>query len=193
MPKTVVIVGVGALGSHLVQFLRNEDAKIRVIDFDRVEQKNVQSQFHAKTNTGKKKVEALAQTMKFLYGRDILKVSNKLTKDNVDQLLNDADLIVDCLDNGEARRLVQGFARARGRACVHGALAADGAFGRVVWDENFAIDDEDVEGAETCAGGEFLPFIAIVSAYLARAVQRFLREGKQTGFSISNSGAVVRI
>ena len=190
MARTIVIVGVGALGSHLVQFLRNEDAKIRVIDFDRVEQKNIASQFHAKTNTGKKKVEALAQTMKFLYGYNVFKVSNKLTKDNVDQLLHDADLIVDCLDNGEARRLIQGFARARGRACIHGALAADGAFGQVVWDKDFTVDDEDVAGAETCAGGEFLPFIAIVSSYLARAVQRFLREGKQTGYSISNSGAV---
>ncbi len=185
----VTVVGVGALGSHLVQFLRNEDVKLKVIDFDRVEQKNVQSQFHAKTTVGKKKVEGISQTMKFLYGRPVFKVSNKLTKDNVDQLLHDADLIVDCLDNGEARRLVQGFARARGRACVHGALAADGAFGRVVWDDDFTIDDESEEGAATCADGEFLPFIAIASAYLARAIQVFLKDGKKVGFSISNAGA----
>jgi molybdopterin/thiamine biosynthesis adenylyltransferase len=185
----VTIVGVGALGSHLIQFLRNEDVKLKVIDFDRVEQRNIQSQFHAKTSVGKKKVEGLAQTMKFLYGRLVFKVSNKLTKDNVDQLLHDADLIVDCLDNGEARRLVQGFARARGRACVHGALAADGAFGRVVWDEDFTIDDENVEGEATCAAGEFLPFIAIVSAYLARVVQIHLEDGRKVGYSISNAGA----
>ena len=46
--KAVIVVGVGALGSHVVQLLRNADATIRVIDFDKVEQKNVASQFHGK-------------------------------------------------------------------------------------------------------------------------------------------------
>ena len=190
MARVVTIIGVGDLGSHLVQFLRGEDVKLKVIDFDRVEQRNIWSQFHGKPHVGKLKVEAIFQTMKFLYGTQILKVSNKVTKDNVNPVLADADLIVDCLDNGEARRLVQDYARARERACIHGALAADGAFGRVVWDADFVIDDESTEGAATCEGGEFLPFIAITSAYLARAVQVFLKDGKKVGYTISNSGAI---
>ena len=68
MSKIVTIVGVGALGSHLVQFLRSEDVTINVIDFDRVEQKNTQSQFHSKPSVGKMKASALKQSMQFLYG-----------------------------------------------------------------------------------------------------------------------------
>lgn len=30
----IVIIGAGALGSHLVQALRNEDATLKVVDFD---------------------------------------------------------------------------------------------------------------------------------------------------------------
>lgn len=186
--KNVTIIGVGALGSHLVQALRNEKAVFKVIDFDRVEMRNVASQFHFKNGVGKKKVDALKGAMQFCYGSKLETVGNKLTSDNVEQLLSGADVLVDCLDNGEARRLVQGYARAHGVPCVHGALAADGGFGRVVWDEDFVIDDETNAGEPTCEDGEFLPFITIASAYLAYAVQRFLKDGRKTGYSISPAG-----
>lgn len=180
----ITIIGAGALGSHLVQALRNEKVSFVVIDFDRVEMKNVASQFHLKGSVGKKKTQALQQAMQFCYGRKIDVVGNKLTADNDVQLLSGADLLVDCLDNGEARRLVQGFARANGVPCLHGALAANGDFGRVIWDEDFVVDDA-APGAATCEEGEFLPFIQVVSAYLALAVQQFIQTRRKVGYSIT--------
>jgi len=180
----ITIIGVGALGSHLVQALRNEDAKLKIIDFDRVEMKNTASQFYFKNAVGKKKAEALKQQMQFCYGKKLEAISNKLTQDNVEQLLGGADLLIDCLDNGEARRLVQGFAKDQGVPCLHGALAADGAFGRVVWTDDFVID-EGASGAVTCEDGEFLPFIQLTVSYLALCVQRFCQTRKMLGFSIS--------
>ena len=67
----IVITGVGALGSHLVQFIRNEKTAIRVVDFDRVEQKNVLSQFYGRPGVGKNKVLALV-------GGDIYTVSSEI-------------------------------------------------------------------------------------------------------------------
>lgn len=186
--KKVTIIGVGALGSHLVQALRNERIRLVAVDFDRVEMKNVASQFHFKNAVGKKKVDALKQAMQFCYGHKIETVGNKLTSDNVDQLLGGADLLIDCLDNGEARRLVQAYAKANKVPCLHGALAADGGFARVVWTDQFAIDDESGAGAATCEDGEFLPFIQIAASYLAYAAQRFIGNGRKTGYSISPAG-----
>ena len=186
----IVIVGVGALGSHLIQFVRNEKVDIRVIDFDRVEQKNVMSQFHGKPGVGKSKVEALKQTMDFLFKRPLQIVSHKLVENNIDVLLKDATLVVDCLDNAASRKLVQDYARKHNLPCLHGALAPGGAFGRVVWTEQFVIDSEVGAGAATCEDGEFLPFIALTAAYLARSVQIFLQDGRKIGFSISPVGAV---
>lgn len=184
----VVIVGVGALGSHLVQFLRNEDAVITIVDFDRVESHNVASQFHSKASVGKKKVQSLFQSMNFLYGRYLHVNHHKLTNDNVEQMLGSADFVIDCLDNGESRRVIQNYVRDNDIPCLHGALAADGAFGRVVFDEDFTIDDEDGAGAATCEDGDFLPFIALTSAYLACAAQRYIREGRKIGWAISPAG-----
>jgi predicted ThiF/HesA family dinucleotide-utilizing enzyme len=190
MAAMIVIVGVGALGSHLVQFIRNEKVDIRIIDFDRVEQKNVMSQFHGKPGVGKNKVAALQQTMDFLFKRQLAVVSNKLVADNIDVLMKGATLVVDCLDNGASRKLVQDYVRKHNLPCLHGALAPGGEFGRAIWDEKFVIDSEVGAGAVTCEDGEFLPFIALTAGFMARSIQLFLKEEKKIGFSISPVGVI---
>jgi predicted ThiF/HesA family dinucleotide-utilizing enzyme len=187
---TVVIVGVGALGSHAVLFSRNLAAKLTVIDFDRVEQKNVLAQVHPRTVLGKNKAEALRQTMLGLFGTKIEAIPHKLVDDNVQVLLGRADLVVDCVDNGETRRRIQTFVRAHGKPCVHGALSADGRFGRVVWDEIFAVDDEDTAGQATCEDGGQLPFVGLAASVLAGIVQAFLATGERRSVHISPAGIV---
>jgi molybdopterin/thiamine biosynthesis adenylyltransferase len=187
--KSIVVAGVGALGSHVVQLLRNVDATIRIIDFDKVEQRNVASQFHGKPGVGRSKVQALKQAMMFLFGRDLETIPHRLGPDNAKELLGGADLVIDCLDNGASRRVLQHFVRGAGVACLHGALAGDGGFGRVVWDEAFVVDDESAAGAATCDDGAHLPFIAVTSAYLARVAQEFLARGTKIGFEIHAGGA----
>lgn len=184
--KTVIVVGVGALGSHVVQLLRNEDVTIKVIDFDRVETKNVASQFHSRPGVGKNKTEALRQTMDFLFGRKITALPRKFEFANATQLIpRTTNLVVDCLDNGHSRRVLQEHCRYLNVPLLHGALAAGGEFGRVVWDEHFVVDDEAGAGAPTCEGGEHLPFVALTSSLLATAAQKFLTTGKKIGFSVS--------
>lgn len=185
----IVIVGCGALGSHLVLLVRNEKVDIKVVDFDRVEQKNTLSQFYGKPGVGKSKVEALKQTMDFLFKRQLTVIGNKLVAENIDALMKGATLVVDCLDNFASRKLVQDYVRKHNLPCLHGALAPGGAFGRVIWNPDFVIDSEVGAGAATCEDGEFLPFIALTAAYMARSIQLFLRDGKKIGFSISPVGA----
>ena len=183
----IIIVGVGALGSHLVQFIRNEKVDIKVIDFDRVEQKNVMSQFHGKPGVGKNKVDALKQTMDFLFKRNLQIVSHKLVENNVDVLMKGATLVIDCLDNGAARKLVQDYVRKHNLPCLHGALAPGGEFGRAVWTSMFTIDEEG-GGKATCEDGDHLPFIALTASYLAYAIQQFIRTGVQHNFNIFPGG-----
>lgn len=185
--KTITIVGIGALGSHVTQFLRNVDANLRVIDFDRVEQRNVTSQFHGKPSVGKNKVQSLQQAMSFLFGRKIDGVPHKLVENNAKELLGASDLVIDCLDNGAGRRIIQAYVRANKIPCVHGALAADGGFGIVRWDEQFVIDDETGNG-KTCEDGEHLPFIVTSSSYLAWSAQEYLKYDRKIGFNIFPGG-----
>lgn len=175
----VVVVGVGALGSHVVQLGRSLPVQWKVIDYDRIEAKNLLAQFHTRMGVGKNKAQALQQAMQGMFGVKIDAVPHRLTADNTEALLGDADLVVDCLDNAEARTLVQQFVRARGLACVHGALAPGGELGRVIWDHLFVIDSEDTPGQETCEGGEHLAFIAQTAATLAQAVALYVGDRRQ--------------
>jgi molybdopterin/thiamine biosynthesis adenylyltransferase len=188
--RTVVVVGAGALGSHVIQFLRScGDIAIRVIDFDRVERKNVLSQFHGKGTVGKSKVQAIQQTVNFMFGVKVQTVPHKLVDDNAEQLLGGAALVLDCLDNGESREVVQRFVRKSNTPCLHGALDGNGTFGRVIWDADFQIEYMSQRGVATCENGEHLPFIAMVSSFLARAAQEFLTHGKLVGFHVHLNGA----
>lgn len=189
--RIVVVVGVGALGSHAVLLLRNQkDVSIRVVDFDRVERKNVMSQFHTAMAVGKPKVLALKAAMHTFFGLKLQDMPRKLVDDNATELLGDAFLVIDCLDNLEARALVQKTVRSKNLPCVHGALAADGAFGRVVWDEHFVADSEAGVGGATCEDGQQLPFIGLTAAYLARAAQEFLERGNKHNFQVTVGGTV---
>jgi adenylyltransferase/sulfurtransferase len=184
--KKVVVVGAGALGSHFALLIRNH-VDLKVVDFDRVEAKNAMSQLHPLNSVGKNKALALQQTLKFLYGLKVEAIPHKLVPNNVREILEFADLVVDCVDNGEARRLIQGFCKMEKIPCLHGALAAGGQFGQVCWTEGFQADDAPA-GAATCEDGEHLPFIATVSSLLALCVQGFVRKGEKRSFLVFPGG-----
>lgn len=188
--KSIVIVGVGALGSQLVPLLRNVKPALTVVDFDRVEAKNVQSQFFPKSAVGKTKVLGLAQAVDLFFGMKLKTNPNKLTAENAGAVLGGHDLVVDCLDNGASRRVIQGYVRQHGIPCLHGAVDANGTIGRIVWDEGFRIDDEDGAGAPTCENGEHLPFLAIVSAHLAHVTKEFVTKGVKIGYQVTPGGTI---
>lgn len=187
----VTIIGVGALGSHLLLFTRNLKVQFKVIDYDSIESKNLMSQVHTKMGLGKNKALAIQQSLSGLFGIKVEAVPHRLTSDNVNQLLGDADLIVDCMDNGSSRRLVQNYALKKQVPCLHGAVDAGGSFGRVVWSENFVIDDEDKIGAPTCEDGRHLPFIARVSSYMADAVQQYVERKRKVGYQVHPNGVTI--
>lgn len=189
MEKKVVIVGAGALGSHVAMLLRNE-ADLRIVDHDRVEAKNTLSQLHSVKSVGKHKIVVLQQTLNFLFGLRVEAMNAQLGINNVKELLSGTDLVVDCVDNGETRKLIQDYCVINSRPCLHGALSADGAFGQSIWTPGFKVDFGDA-GKPTCEDGAHLPFISTVSSLVARSAQAFLRTGKKVGYQVHAGGAVV--
>ncbi|MEL6349924.1 MAG: ThiF family adenylyltransferase [Myxococcota bacterium] len=187
--KKIVIVGVGALGSHLMLLARNLPARFTVVDFDRVERKNTLSQFHSKMGVGRNKAQAMQQAMQGLFGLRVDAVPHKLTADNAAALLRGADLVVDCVDNATARRQIQAAAQDQAIPCLHGALAADGSYARIMWSEAFS-PDEGGAGEATCEDGEHLPFIAVTAAHMAHIVQTFLKDETRRNLHIHPGGII---
>ena len=186
----VIVCGVGALGSTAVHYCRNLGAELRLVDFDRVESKNLAAQWFVKQSVGKNKADALRLQLANFYGVKAEALGVRLGAHNAAQLLDGCGLAVDCFDNADSREVLSGAARAAGVPLVHGALAADGTFGLVRWDERFVADREDTPGQATCEGGEHLPLIGVAGATLARAIQDFVARGDRHDFLISLSGVV---
>jgi molybdopterin/thiamine biosynthesis adenylyltransferase len=192
----VTIVGVGALGSHVAMLLRNE-ARLRLIDYDRVEAKNTLSQFHNKASVGKLKAAALSSSLQMNWGMKSEHLIHRLDNSNINVMLKGSTLVIDCVDNITARKTLKSWCtlQAPGKTTIsppllHGALAADGQFGRAIWSEYFTPDGVGGEGGATCEDGAHLPFIAITAGWIARAAQIFLRTGNKVGFSITPVGVI---
>ena len=186
----ILICGVGALGSTAVLYCRNVDAELRLVDFDRVESKNLAAQWFVKQSVGKNKAEAIRLQLANFYGAKAEAMSVRLAATNAVQLLAGCDLAVDCFDNADSRNVLSEHAREIKVPLVHAALAADGTFGMVRWDERFTADREDQPGQPTCEGGEHLPMIGLVGATLARAIQDFVKDGARHDYLVSLSGVV---
>lgn len=188
MPGQIVIIGVGALGSHVALLGRNWKQGLKLVDFDRIESKNLQAQFHAKQGLTKNKALSAQQTHQGLFGTKVDAVPHRLTVDNAEVILGGACLVLDCTDNIEARRLIQATVKKLGIPCLHGAVTADGTFGRVIWTEDFEPDAEGTPGQPTCEDGEFLPFFCLVASQMAVAALRFLRKGVKESYEVMQTG-----
>jgi molybdopterin/thiamine biosynthesis adenylyltransferase len=186
----VVFCGVGALGSTAAVLCRSLGAELRLVDFDRVESKNLAAQAFVKQSLGKNKAEALKLQLWNFWAVKAEAVPVRVVADNVAQICDcaGAGLIIDCFDNQAGRQVLSAHARATGLPLVHAALAADGRFGLVRWDERFTPDAEDQAGQATCEGGEHLPFIGLLAAALARTIQDFVLHGHRREAMVSLSG-----
>ncbi len=142
---TLTVCGAGALGSNLIDNLTRQGfTNIKVIDKDRVEVHNLNTQVYADADVGALKVDALKNKAFRNVGAEIEAISKELTPANVKQLLKKSTLVLDCFDNNAARQTVQDEVRARKIPCLHVGLFAD--YGEVVWDEKYRVPKDQTEG-----------------------------------------------
>ena len=113
---SIVFCGVGALGSTAAVLCRSLGAELRLVDFDRVESKNLTAQAYVKQSLGKNKAEALKLQLWNFWAVKAEAVPVRVVADNVAQVCAGADLVVDCFDNQASRQVLSTHARAT-RAC----------------------------------------------------------------------------
>src|SRR5580698_3514871 len=91
----ITVCGAGALGSNLIDSLtRTGFSKITVIDMDRVDTHNLNTQVYADTDIGSLKVDALKNRIFRNIGTEIEAINKELTAANVKQLLKKAKVVV---------------------------------------------------------------------------------------------------
>ena len=98
---SVTIVGVGGVGGEVAVLLaRAGVGRLRLVDFDVVDETNINRQTVAYTNTvGKKKTDVLAEIIEKINPNCLVEaIPKRLTKENVGELLGDS-FVVDAIDS----------------------------------------------------------------------------------------------
>ncbi len=121
----VIIAGAGGLGGVVATYLTVAGVgKIRLIDHDLVETTNLNRQIlYGDKDIGKKKVDVASSKLKSLNKEvEIEGVCQKITKENVFNLVNDFDLIVDAMDNFPTRFILNEVVIQKKIPLFHGAV-----------------------------------------------------------------------
>lgn len=132
LSSKVAIVGLGGIGSVAAQLLvRAGIGNLILIDRDIVELSNLQRQFFSEKDIGLPKAVAAKKILKQANSRCKTKefVVN-LDRENIESILKEADLVLDCTDNFETRFLLNDFCLKARKPWVHAAATASTV---VVW------------------------------------------------------------
>lgn len=123
----VLIIGLGGLGSPVLQYLAASGiGELVLVDHDVVELSNVQRQIcHGTEDVGKTKVQsAIEEVLRINPNILVEGFEHKADDDFLQQHLNNIDLVVDCSDNFEVRYLINDACLASKTPWVSGAAVA---------------------------------------------------------------------
>lgn len=106
--STVAICGLGGLGSNIaVSLARAGIGRLILIDFDKVDISNLHRQQYQADQIGLYKTEALTETLKRIAPYvEIVSHSVRMTEENFQELLQDADIICEAFDDAEAKAML---------------------------------------------------------------------------------------
>jgi molybdopterin/thiamine biosynthesis adenylyltransferase len=123
--STVFIAGAGGLGSPVSIYLAVAGVgNIRICDFDSPDWSNLNRQIlHNHNRIGMNKAISAKKTLEEMNPHiTITAITDKIVAENVDELVGNADLILDCMDNFPTRYLLNESAIRKNIPLIHGSI-----------------------------------------------------------------------
>ncbi|MBK7625874.1 MAG: HesA/MoeB/ThiF family protein [Bacteroidales bacterium] len=121
----VLVVGAGGLGCPVLQYLTSAGAgKITIIEFDKVDETNLQRQvLYGSDDVGKLKSIIAKNRLEHLNSLTEIGIINlRLDKSNALNIIREFDVIVDATDNIEARYVINDSCVILNKPMVHGSI-----------------------------------------------------------------------
>ena len=106
--SSVVVIGCGGLGSNVATILLRSGVRmLTLIDFDVVDESNLNRQMYFRDQIGRPKVEALAETLLRIDPEARLTlVRERVTEANLVDLVREADVVVEAVDGADTKAMV---------------------------------------------------------------------------------------
>ncbi len=182
--RLITICGAGALGGNLTETLaRMGFSRIRLIDRDHVEMRNLSTQPYSRAEVGAPKARALANMLYRAVQAKLEPLVVELSPSNAAKLLNGSALVVDAFDNRAGRAATSEAVRALSLPCLHIGFSADGLYGNGLWEPEYQVPPE-VPG-DPCDYPLTRPLALTLSSLAARAISDFFRTGQGTNFELT--------
>ena len=107
LESTVGIAGLGGLGSNAaVALARAGIGHLILVDFDKVEKSNLGRQYYFQEDIGKFKTDCLKKIISKINPEVKISIINKkLEKGNMQDHFKDVDVVIEALDNAEAKTI----------------------------------------------------------------------------------------
>ena len=136
--SNVLVVGAGGLGSPALYYLAAAGVgKLGIVDFDSVEENNLQRQIiHSTSRIGENKAASAGETIADLNPDvEVEIIDERLSPENVDDIVSRYDLVIDATDNFDTRYLLNEAAVKFGRPYVYGSIFRFEGYASVFWPE----------------------------------------------------------
>ncbi len=186
---SVTIGGAGALGANLAEHCaRMGFRRLRVIDRDRVEERNLSTQPFERADIGRPKARTLAHMLFRAVGVEIDFRVQELTAVNAGALVAGSDVVVDCFDNTVARKCLAGACASRGIPCLHVGLNA--GYAEIVWNEAYRVPND--AGLDLCDYPLSRTVVALAAAGAVETLVRFADRAQRLSFSITLEDLAIR-
>lgn len=123
--STVFIAGAGGLGSPVAIYLAVAGiGHLKICDFDAPDYTNLNRQIlHDPSRIGTNKALSAQMTLRTINPDvEVIPVTDKIVAENVDDIVGDSAIVMDCMDNFETRFLLNEAALRKRIPLVHGAI-----------------------------------------------------------------------
>ncbi len=170
----VAVCGAGALGANLVETLvRSGYGQIKVIDSDRIEQRNLSTQPYFRTDVGAYKGKILTNNLYRAVGTSVETITKRLTAANAKSLLRGSQLIIDAFDNSVSRQMLKDYSLQHDIPCLHAGLASD--YAEVVWEPEYRVPSATND--DVCDYPLARNLVLMVVAIASETATRYITEG----------------
>jgi molybdopterin/thiamine biosynthesis adenylyltransferase len=173
----ITICGAGALGANIAENLaRTGFEQIRVIDRDRIEERNLSTQPYFKSDIGAQKAKILANSLYRAIGIKVEALAEELNEKNAGKLLK--GIVVDCFDNSVSRQTVKDFCLQNKCECLHVGMA-DGYL-EAIWNEAYRVPSDGRD--DICDYPLARNLVLLATALASEVLINFIVTGEKQNF-----------
>jgi len=178
----VTVCGAGALGANITESLaRTGFSQLKIIDRDRIEERNLSTQPYYRSDIGAFKAKIMANSLYRALAIKLATESKELTPDNAGQLIGKPGLVIDTFDNSIARQAVKDYCATTKIPGLHVGMASD--YAEIIWNQDYRVPSPTND--DICEYPLARNLVTLTVAVACEAIVNFTATKNQQSFTVT--------